>query len=143
MKFKRTIQVLIEEFTEFANWEQRYEYLIELGKNYSNNSIKLHNTEKLILECKSRVWLEYYYNGNKIYFYADSDALIPKGIILVLIRIYSNKLPEEIIKSSINRLLSKMRLNLTYVRYNGIKLFLNKMKYYTLLAIRNKSIYGK
>jgi cysteine desulfuration protein SufE len=135
MNIKKTIEVLINEFSIIENWEHRYEYLIELGKNYLNNSINLHISEKMILECKSRVWLEYYYNGNKIFFYADSDALIPKGIIFVLIRIYSNKYPEEIIKTSINSILSKISINISYMRYNGLKFIFNKMKYYTLLAI--------
>ena len=90
---------IVEEFSMFDEWLDKYEYIIELGKSLSEYTEDKKTDEHLIKGCQSRVWLDYKIEGGKIFFSADSDAIITKGIISLLIKIYSGRTASEILSS--------------------------------------------
>ena len=87
---------VVEEFSMFDEWLDKYEYLIELGKNLEVFPVELKTDDRLIKGCQSRVWLDTKVDGGRLFFRADSDAIITKGIISLLISIYSGATPAEI-----------------------------------------------
>lgn len=112
---------LVEEFSMFDEWLDKYEYLIDLGKNLEPFPEELKTDDRLIKGCQSRVWLDYKIEDGRIWFNADSDAIITKGIISLLIRIYSGRTPEEIMSSDFS-VVDKIGLkeNLSPTRANGL-----------------------
>ena len=88
---------IVEEFEMFDDWMQRYEYMIELGKSLPLIDEKYKTEEYIIKGCQSKVWVHANLNEDKIEFTADSDAIITKGIIAILIRSFSNQPPQEIL----------------------------------------------
>ena len=112
---------VVDEFSMFDEWLDKYEYLIELGKSLTDYPEEKKTDEKLIKGCQSRVWLDYKIDGGRIFFNADSDAIITKGIISLLIRIYSGRTPEEILSSDFS-VVDKIGLkeNLSPTRANGL-----------------------
>ncbi len=112
---------VIEEFSMFDEWLDKYEYLIELGKSLKDFPESSKTDDNLIKGCQSRVWLSYRIEEGKIFFNADSDAIITKGIISLLIRIYSGRTPEEILSSDFS-VVDKIGLkeNLSPTRANGL-----------------------
>ena len=93
---EETKQDVISEFSMYDEWLDKYEYLIELGKNLEAYPEELKTEDRLIKGCQSRVWLDYELRDGKLFFRADSDAIITKGIISLLIGVYSGRTPEEI-----------------------------------------------
>lgn len=93
---EETKQDVIGEFSMYDEWLDKYEYLIELGKNLEAYPEELKTEDRLIKGCQSRVWLDYELRDGKLFFRADSDAIITKGIISLLISVYSGRTPEEI-----------------------------------------------
>ena len=91
---------LIDEFSMFDDWMQRYEYMIELGKSLPLIDENLKTDDKLIKGCQSKVWLNSEIKDGKIIFTADSDAIITKGIIAVLVRVFSNQKPQAILDAN-------------------------------------------
>ena len=87
---------VVEDFSMYEEWLDKYEYLIELGKKLPQFPEASKTEDKLIKGCQSRVWLDYTIRGGKLYFSADSDAIITKGIISLLISVYSGRTPLEI-----------------------------------------------
>jgi cysteine desulfuration protein SufE len=87
---------VVDQFSMFDEWLDKYEYLIDLGKNLEAYPESAKTDDKLIRGCQSRVWLDYQIKNNKIYFTADSDAIITKGIISLLISVYSGRTASEI-----------------------------------------------
>ena len=121
MTLEEKKQEVIEEFSMYDEWLDRYEYLIELGKALEPYPEEEKTEEKLIKGCQSRVWLDYELKDGKLYFRADSDAIITKGIISLLIRVYSGRTPEEILGddfSFLNRI--GLKENLSPTRANGL-----------------------
>ncbi|MBO8474693.1 MAG: SufE family protein [Bacteroidetes bacterium] len=112
---------VVDEFSMFDEWLDKYEYLIELGKSLTDYPEEKKTDERLINGCQSRVWLDYKIDGGRIFFNADSDAIITKGIISLLIRIYSGRTPEEILSSDFS-VVDKIGLkeNLSPTRANGL-----------------------
>lgn len=112
---------VVDEFSMFDEWLDRYEYLIELGKALNEYPESLKTDDRLIKGCQSRVWLDYKIEDGRIWFNADSDAIITKGIISLLIRIYSGRTPEEIMSSDFS-VVDKIGLkeNLSPTRANGL-----------------------
>lgn len=100
MCIKNNINKIIEEFLFFETWEERYEYLISLGKKLPKMSRSLRKTNTMISGCQSKVWLHAYMQYNKIFFHVDSDALIPRGIAVLMLRIYSGQYPYDIIHTT-------------------------------------------
>ena len=90
---------LVEAFSEFDEWLDKYEYLIEMGKALPSFPEEKKTDERLIKGCQSRVWLDAQTVDGKVVFSADSDAIITRGIIAMLIEVYSNRSPEEILQA--------------------------------------------
>src|SRR5574344_2744667 len=102
MTIKKEEKNIIEEFSVFTDWMDKYEYLIELGKDLPIIEEKEKVESNLIKGCQSRVWLQSSYADGKLFFKADSDAIITKGIISLLIRVYSGHTPEEILSADLS-----------------------------------------
>lgn len=126
-------QELINEFNLFDTWEQRYEYVIELGKSLPKMSEKIKTEDKLIKGCQSQVWLDARMENGKLFFEADSDAILPKGIAAILVRIYSGQRFEDILKSDEN-FIEKIGLQefLSPTRSNGLLAMIKQIKYYAI-----------
>jgi Fe-S metabolism associated domain protein len=128
---------IIEEFSLFEDWMQRYEYMIELGKSLPLIAEQYKTDDYLIKGCQSQVWLHADYQEGKIFFTADSDAIITKGIVALLVRVYSVHTPEEILAAKtdfIDQIGLKEHLSPT--RANGLVSMLEQMKRYALLQAK-------
>jgi cysteine desulfuration protein SufE len=90
---------IIEEFSMFEDWMEKYEYIIELGKDLPIISDEKKVDDNLIKGCQSRVWVDATIQDNQLHFTADSDAIITKGIIALLIRVLNNEKPEDVVKA--------------------------------------------
>jgi len=121
MSIQEVENSIVEEFSMFDEWLDKYEYIIELGKSLSDYPEDEKTDDKLIKGCQSRVWLNNKIENGKIVFTADSDAIITKGIISLLIRIYSGRTPKEILSSDFS-VVEKIGLkeNLSPTRANGL-----------------------
>jgi cysteine desulfuration protein SufE len=127
---------VVDQFSMFDEWLDKYEYLIDLGKNLEAYPESAKTDDKLIRGCQSRVWLDYQIKNNKIYFTADSDAIITKGIISLLISVYSGRTATEISGDDFS-FIDKIGLkeNLSPTRANGLVSMINTIK---TVAIENK-----
>ena len=126
---KEVEEDIIEEFAEFDEWLDKYEYIIDLGKSLASHPEDKKTDEHLIKGCQSRVWLDAKVENGVLVFNADSDAIITKGIISLLIRIYSGRTPEEILSSDFS-VVEKIGLkeNLSPTRANGLVSMIQTMK---------------
>ncbi len=128
---------IIEDFSFLENWEDRYEYMIDLGKSLPLIDPQYKTDEYLIKGCQSQVWLHADYQEGKVFFTADSDAIITKGIVALLVRVYSGHTPEEILAAKtdfIDQIGLKEHLSPT--RANGLVSMLEQMKRYALLQAK-------
>jgi len=124
---------IIDEFVVFDDWMDRYNYLIELSNGLPEIDPKLKNNEYLIRGCQSKVWLNAEYDDGKIRYTADSDAIITKGIIALLIRVLSNRTPQEIINTKLEFIDTiGLRQNLSPTRANGLLSMIKQMKLYAI-----------
>ena len=124
---------IIDEFESMDDWMEKYEYMISLGKSLPLMDNDFKNDSNLIKGCQSRVWLHAELKNENIFFHADSDAIITKGIISILIRIYSGQPPKEILDSNfdfINKIGLKEHLSQT--RANGLSSMIKQIKMYAL-----------
>ena len=124
---------IIDEFSMFEDWMQRYEYIIELGKSLPLISEQYKTEDNIIKGCQSKVWLHADENQGKIIYTADSDAILTKGIVALLIRVFSNQSPETILQSNtdfINEIGLKEHLSPT--RANGLVSMIKQIKMYAL-----------
>ncbi len=112
---------VVDSFSMYDEWLDKYEYLIDLGKNMAPYPDSSKTDDRLIKGCQSRVWLDYQMKDGKLWFTADSDAIITKGIISLLVSIYSGRTPEEIASSDFS-FIEKIGLkeNLSPTRANGL-----------------------
>ena len=126
---KEVEEDIIKEFAEFDEWLDKYEYIIDLGKSLASYPEDKKTDEYLIKGCQSRVWLDAKMENGVLVFNADSDAIITKGIISLLIRIYSGRTPEEILSSDFS-VVEKIGLkeNLSPTRANGLVSMIQTMK---------------
>ncbi len=124
---------IIEEFEIFTDWMDKYNYLIEISKDLPAIDPKFKTNENLISGCQSKVWLHAAMEDGKIRFTADSDAIITKGIIALLIRVLDNRPPEEIMNIDLY-FIDKIGLkqNLSPTRSNGLLSMVKQMKLYAL-----------
>jgi cysteine desulfuration protein SufE len=131
MTLQEIQEQIIEEFSIFEEWLDKYEYLIELGNSLENIDEKFKTNEYLINGCQSRVWVNAEMDGDKIIFKADSDAIITKGIVALLIRVLSNRKPDEIMNADLY-FIDKIGLsqNLSPTRSNGLLAMVKQMKMY-------------
>ncbi len=124
---------IVEEFAFFDDWMSKYEYLIDLGKSLPLIEERYKDEDHLIKGCQSKVWLHAELKDGKVYFTADSDAVITKGIIALLIRVLSGHTPEEIAEADlyfIDRI--GLREHLSPTRSNGLLSMVKQMKLYAL-----------
>ena len=124
---------IIEEFAEFTEWNDKYQMLIELGNELDGLGTEYKNEQNLIDGCQSRVWLQCDIKDGKLVFTADSDALITKGIIALLIRAISGHTPKEILDTDLY-FIERIGLsqNLSLIRSNGLLSMVKKIKAYAL-----------
>ena len=122
-------QGVIEEFSFFDEWLDKYEYLIELGKKLSPFPESSKTGDNLIKGCQSRVWLETNYKDGRLFFNADSDAIITKGIISLLINVYSGRTPAEIAADDFSFVEAiGLKENLSPTRANGLTSMISKIR---------------
>ena len=124
---------IIEEFEGFDDWMDKYQLLIDLGNEQEPLDEKYKTENNLIDGCQSRVWLQADYENGKIQFTAESDALIVKGIVALLIRVLSDSTPQEILDADLY-FIEKigLREHLSPTRSNGLLAMLKQMKLYAL-----------
>ncbi len=124
---------LIDEFSMFEDWMQRYEYMIDLGKSLPLIDENLKTEDKLIKGCQSKVWLNSEMKDGKIIFTADSDAIITKGIIAVLVRVFSDQKPQAILDANTDFIDEiGLKEHLSPTRANGLVSMIKQMKMYAL-----------
>lgn len=124
---------IVSEFALFDDWMQRYEYMIELGKSLPLIAPEYKTDDHIIKGCQSKVWVHAELEDNKIVFTADSDAIITKGIIAILIRVFSNQHPKDILAADttfIDEIGLKEHLSPT--RANGLVSMIKQLKMYAI-----------
>ena len=129
MSIQAKQQEIIDEFAIYDDWMEKYEYIIELGKSVPTLSPELKTTERLIEGCQSNVWLATEIKDGKMLFSADSDAIITKGIIGLLIHVYNNESPAAILQAElffINQI--GLAEHLSPTRANGLLSMVKRMK---------------
>ncbi|MFW5886168.1 MAG: SufE family protein [Bacteroidota bacterium] len=133
MNIDKVQDEIIEEFSLHEDWMDKYNYLIEISKDLPILDEKSRNPQNIIEGCQSRVWLKADYKEGKIYFTADSDAIITKGIVSLLIRVLSARTPKEIMNSELY-FIDKigLRQNLSPTRSNGLLAMVKQMKLYAI-----------
>lgn len=124
---------VVDEFSFFEDWQQRYEYLIELGKSLKPMSDTAKAEGKLVKGCQSNVWLDAKIEDDTLIFDADSDAILPKGIAALLVRVYSGQKPEDILTSK-EDFISEIGLQefLSPTRANGLLAMIKQIKFYAI-----------
>lgn len=133
MNIKEIQEELIDEFSMFEDWMQRYEYMIDLGKSLPIIDENLKSDDKLIKGCQSKVWLNSELKDDKLVFTADSDAIITKGIIAILIRAFSNQKPQDILDANTDFIDEiGLKEHLSPTRANGLVSMIKQMKMYAL-----------
>ncbi len=124
---------IVEEFALFDSWDDKYEYLIDLGKKLAPLPDQFKTDENKVRGCQSTVWLVADYKDGKVYFTAESDAVIVKGLISMLIRVLSGHTPDEIINAPLNFINEiGMTTHLAQTRSNGLLSMVKQMKNYAL-----------
>ncbi|MFM7115588.1 MAG: SufE family protein [Planctomycetota bacterium] len=128
------LEELLKEFQELEDWEERYDYLIDLGKQLPELPAELKTSEQIVKGCMSTVWLatSVVSDGNekRVLIEADSDALIVKGLIVVLLAVFNRRTPEEILKLDENQCFAQLGLNqhLSPQRRNGLFAMVKRVK---------------
>jgi cysteine desulfuration protein SufE len=124
---------IINEFSQFDEWLDKYNYIIELGKSLPLIDEQYKTEQYVITGCQSKVWLHASYSDGKIIFKADSDAIITKGIVGILIRVLSDQSPDDIINANLE-FIEKigLREHLSPTRSNGLTSMIKQMKLYAL-----------
>ena len=133
MSIKEKQQELIDDFAFLSDWEQKYEYIIDLGKELKGLPEEKKNEDILIKGCQSQVWLDAELRDGKIFFLADSDGILPKGIISLLVGVYSGHTAEEILSADFD-FISKIGLQefLSPSRANGLASMIKQIKFYAV-----------
>jgi len=140
MTIKEIQEEIIDEFNLFDDWMERYEYLIELGKSLPIIDQQYKLDENIIKGCQSKVWLYSEMNNTKINFTADSDAILTKGLVALLLRVFSNQTPQDILMADtffIDQIGLKEHLSPT--RANGLVSMLKQIKLYAIAQQANTS----
>ncbi|MBR6648792.1 MAG: SufE family protein [Bacteroidaceae bacterium] len=133
MSIKDIQEEIIEEFSTFDDWMDRYQLLIDLGNEQPPLADEYKNDNNLIEGCQSRVWLQADYTDGKVIFRAESDALIVKGIVSLLIKVYSGHTPDEILDNEPYFVEAiGLREHLSPTRSNGLLAMIKQMKLYAL-----------
>jgi cysteine desulfuration protein SufE len=135
-------QEIIEEFSLFDSWDEKYEYIIDLGKKLPPLEDEHKIDENRVRGCQSTVWLVADYRDGKVFYKAESDAVIVKGLISMLIRVLSGQSPNQIIDAKLNFIQEiGMTTHLAQTRSNGLLSMVKQMKNFALAyKIKNSSI---
>ena len=133
MSIKEKQQELIDDFAFLSDWEQKYEYIIDLGKELKGLPEEKKKEDILIKGCQSQVWLDAELHDGKIFFLADSDGILPKGIISLLVGVYSGHTAEEILAAAFD-FISNIGLQefLSPSRANGLASMIKQIKFYAV-----------
>lgn len=133
MTIKEIQEEIIDEFSMFEDWMERYEYMIELGKSLPMIKDEFKIDSNLISGCQSKVWLQSEIEGDKIKFTADSDAILTKGIVALLLRVFNNQKPKDILDADLY-FVDKIGLkeHLSPTRANGLVSMIKQIKLYAL-----------
>lgn len=124
---------IIDEFSPFDDWMDRYQYLVELGNGLGNLSESEKTEQNIIQGCQSKVWLTADYKDGLIYYHGESDAVIVKGIVSLLIKVLSGSTPDEIINSDLHFIDQiGLKEHLSPTRSNGLLAMVKQMKLYAL-----------
>jgi cysteine desulfuration protein SufE len=133
MSIKKVQDEIIDEFAMFDDWMQRYEYIIELGKNLPLIEEEFKTDDNIIKGCQSKVWLKGEQNDDKVTFTADSDAILTKGIIAILIRVFSNQKASDILNADMDFIDEiGLKEHLSPTRANGLVSMIKNIKMYAL-----------
>ena len=133
MSIKEIQEEIIDEFSMFEDWMQRYEYIIDLGKNLPLIQEEFKTEDNIIKGCQSKVWLKGEQKDDKIVFTADSDAILTKGIIAILIRVFSNQKASDILNSDMDFIDEiGLKEHLSPTRANGLVSMIKNIKMYAL-----------
>ena len=133
MEINKRIEELSNEFSGFTDWEDKYKHIIGLGKALAEMPEDLKTEDNKVKGCQSQVWLHASLNDGKIIFVADSDASIVKGIASVLVRVYSNSTPEEVLATKPDFLDEiGLRQHLSMSRANGLSSMVKQISLYAL-----------
>ena len=149
MSDTKTIQEIeneiVEEFSLFDSWDDKYEYIIDLGKKLPVLEEKYKLDENKVRGCQSTVWLVADYNDGKVFFKAESDAIIVKGLISMLIRVLTGHTPDEIIQANLGFIQQiGMTTHLAQTRSNGLVAMVKQMKNFALAyKIKNSMQHGE
>ena len=136
MTLEEKQQEIIQDFAIFDDWMEKYEYIIELGKELPIIQADKKTEDRLIIGCQSQVWLDSSLDKGKMQFYADSDAIITKGIIGLLIRVLNNETPEDIAKVDLHFIREiGLQEHLSITRSNGLVSMIKKIKMSALMAV--------
>jgi cysteine desulfuration protein SufE len=126
-------QEIIEEFSLFDSWDDKYEYIIDLGKKLPVLEEQYKKDENKVRGCQSTVWLAADYEDGRIFYKADSDAMIVKGLISMLIRVLSGQTPDDIVNAKLDFIREiGMMSHLAQTRSNGLLAMVKQMKNYAL-----------
>ena len=133
MTIKEIQEEIVDEFSMFDDWMQRYEYIIDLGKNLPLIKEEFKTEKNIIKGCQSKVWLQGEQNDDTIVFTADSDAILTKGIIAILIRVFSNQKASDILDADM-QFIDQIGLkeHLSPTRANGLVSMIKNIKMYAL-----------
>lgn len=130
---KEIQEEIIDEFSMFEDWEERYQYMIDLGKDLPLIEAQYKTEDNIIKGCQSKVWVHAELNGDTIAFTADSDAIITKGIIAILIRVFSNQNPSAIIEANTDFIDEiGLKEHLSPTRANGLVSMIKQLKMYAI-----------
>lgn len=133
MTINQAQQEVVDEFALFSDWQDRYEHLIELGKDLPLIAPEHKTDDNLVRGCQSRVWLHAAPQNGHIHFTANSDAMITKGIVALLVRVFNDRTPQEIIGASTDFIDQiGLRAHLSPNRANGLSAMVDQMKRYAL-----------
>ena len=133
MTIKDIQNEIVDEFSMFDDWMQRYEYMIELGKLLPLIDNQYKTDDNIIKGCQSKVWVHAEIKDDKVVFTADSDAIITKGIIAILIRVFSNQTPQAIIDADITFIDEiGLKEHLSPTRANGLVSMIKQIKMYAI-----------
>ena len=141
MTIQETEQQIINEFNLFDEWLDRYAYLIDLGRDCPQIEEKDKTEQNLIKGCQSRVWLSCIYDDGLLFFRADSDAVITRGIVALLIRALNGHTPQDILDAELTFIDAiGLKEHLSPTRSNGLTAMVKQMKMYALAyAMKNRS----
>ena len=140
MTIKEIQEEIIDEFDMFEDWMERYEHLIELGKSLPIIDAQYKVDENIIKGCQSKVWLHSELQGDKIHYTADSDAILTKGLVALLLRVFTDQTPQDILAAD-TQFIDEIGLkeHLSPTRANGLVSMLKQIKLYAIAQQANSN----